>query len=149
MATLDAVTAETIRGADKIKLIAAKTGIPKGTLYRYGLPVETTGLDIPIRKLVPIMKAAGNYAILRRLAADCGYLLVREPRTPRNRMDSVQLIGKLQKCASEAVQKTVEFFEKPRVAAMSAAASALDDTACTAIGLKKTVLRSNQLELAF
>jgi hypothetical protein len=95
--------------------------LTRSALYRYGLPVETTGLDIPMRKLAPIMKAAGDYRLLRKLAAECGYLLVREPKTPRTRLDSVQLVGLLQKCASDAVQKTLEFFEKPRVAAMTAA----------------------------
>ena len=84
MRGLDLAAYETLHRSRKtVEQISTETGLNKSSLYRYGLPPESNGLDIPTRKLVPIMRSAGNYTILKTLAAACGFLLVRVPRSAR------------------------------------------------------------------
>lgn len=147
MNSLDAVISETLHGDGKINKIAEKTGMSKSTLYRYGLPPQTTGLDIPLRKLAPILCAIGDYRILHKIAAECGFLCVREPRVGSLRRDREELIGELQKNAADAVLNTIKFFDKPHNVNYDASVDALNATQRSAVGIKRVVQRRGQLEL--
>lgn len=150
MRGIDKAAFETLhRSNKKIDEISTETGINKASLYRYGMPLAQNGLDIPIRKLSPIMQAAHNYRILHVLAAENGFLVVREPKAPGCKADENILISRLQQSAAEAVGKTIQFFEKPSVTYMEAAEDALNASAGVAMGLKKLIQRRGQLEMRF
>lgn len=150
MQGFDLAAWETLHGGRKsIDDISRETGINKSSLYRYGLPKAASGLDIPARKLAPVMKAAGNYKMLHIVAASCGFLCVRPPKVPKDRADETVLISQLQKSTADAVVKVMEFFEKQTVGTMNDSTAALEGAASIAIGLKRMILRRGQLELAF
>jgi len=149
MNSLDAVISETLHGEGKINKISEKTGMSKSTLYRYGLPPQTSGLDIPLRKLAPILRAAGDYRILHKIAAECGFLCVREPRVACLRRDREELIGELQKNAANAVLCAIVFFDRPGNSTFQNSIEALDNTQRSAVGVKRVVQRRGQLELNF
>lgn len=149
MRGMDAAAYETLhRGRKTIEEISTQTGISKSSLYRYGLPVESSGLDIPLRKLVPIMKAAGNYSILKILNTSCGFLPVRVPRAARCKLDDEKMVSRYQRTCNDAVNRLLQFLEKPTVNTHNALNIALDDVASQSMGIKKRAATWQQTELA-
>ena len=67
---------KTILGNDVEKL-AAKLGLAASTLYRWGNPNEESWP--PVSRLLPLMKAAADYRILRWLSRQAGLALVKLP----------------------------------------------------------------------
>jgi hypothetical protein len=145
MNTLDRVIAETLHGTGKIEMISRKTGLTKSALYRYGLPPATSGLDIPLRKVASIVRAAGDYRILHALAAECGFLCFQPPRVG---CSGAQSAADFQRSAAEAVVRCLEYFEKPTLTLARAATASLDMALRTAAALKRALLRRGQNELA-
>lgn len=135
------------RSCKTVDAIALDTGIKTGTLYRYGLAPETSGLDIPMRKLVPIMRASGYFGILRVMAAACGFLLVKLPRIARNRTDETELVGSYQRICHAAVEKLLQFFSLPNLQNCDGAALALRNVAECSYGIEKRVRKHLQTEL--
>lgn len=137
------------RSCKAVEGIALETGIKTGTLYRYGLAPETSGLDIPMRKLVPIMRASGHFGILRVMAAACGFLLVKLPRVARNRDDESELVGVYQRVCHVAVEKLLQFFDLPNLQNCGVASDALKSVAECSYGIDKRIRRHFQTELDF
>lgn len=67
-------------GGTPAKVVAAEAGIKYNYLARMVLPGQS-GCNFPAHLLAPVMRAAGNYAPLRVLAKDCGFLVVEPPPT--------------------------------------------------------------------
>ena len=148
MRGFDLAAYETLhRSSKNIEQISTETGFNKSSLYRYGLPIESSGLDIPLRKLTPIMKAAGNYSILKTLAGANGYLLVRAPRAARNKLDDDRMVNAYQKNCNTAVHKLLIFLERPTTKTHRALSEALDTVAADSIGIKKRAAAWHQTEL--
>lgn len=130
-----------------VDAIATQTGIEKGTLYRYALPDDQSGLDIPMSKLIPIMNASKVYDLLRIMAVSCGFLAVRIPRTARSKRDESEIVHFYQKVCNEAVSKLLDFFENPSEQLLRAAVDALQDVAAESIAVQKNVEHHHQTDL--
>lgn len=148
---MDRLTRElhrTIHGQKQtIDQLAQATGFKAATLYRYGLPPETSGLDLPLRKAVPIMKAANYYGVLKAMADLCGFLLVRPPRARRNQQDEDELVHDYQAQCHATVSALLEFFKAPNVQLCRAAMETLRQTAIASIGIEKRLKTHGQTEL--
>jgi hypothetical protein len=150
MTSLDQAKYDTIHRSKKpVKRIAEDTGIKEGTLYVYGLPAEANGRDIPLAKLLPIMKAAGNYAILKSLNNACGFLMVRIPRAAANKLDEARMVSDYQKLCADTVASLVQYLEHPDKKNCEAVISNLRMVMAESAGLEKRMRTHHQLELGF
>lgn len=132
-----------------IDTVATETGITKSTLYRYALPTDQSGLDIPLEKLVPIMNSAKHYEILKIVAASCGFIPIKVPRAAYSKRDESEIVHHYQNVCSEAVAKLLKFFEKPSQKNCDAAVEALQTVAGESVAVKKRVQRHSQHEFKF
>lgn len=148
MNDLDTAVWRTVHsGKDSVERIAEATGINRNTLYRYGLPIGANGLDIPLTKLIPIMRAAKRFDILKVVASQCGWLLVRVPRVPRSRRDQDVIVSGFQKVCAMVGQRLIEFFDRPSREAQKQACDGLMACVAEAIGIEKRIRNFYQLEL--
>lgn len=149
MTSLDNARYRTInRNKKPVKQIALETGIREGTLYAYGLPLETTGgRDIPLSKLVPLMKATNCYDILRVISQACGFLMVRVPRAAQNKQDDNRLVNDYQRLCSECVAELIRFLEHPTKTNCINTHNLLQDVMAASAGIQKRVKSHFQTEL--
>lgn len=54
--------------------LAEGTGISSSYLYRAALPTDESGVKFPIEYLIPLMKSAKDFRILKHIAAQCGFV---------------------------------------------------------------------------
>jgi len=145
---LDEATYKTIHRSKKnVKTIALETGIKAGTLYVYGMPSESNGRDIPLSKLIPIMKIANRYDILKVLNSACGFLMVRVPRSARNKKDESAMISDYQKLCAETVNALIRYMDNPTRNNCKNVLHYLQEVMSESAGIEKRVRAHNQLEL--
>lgn len=137
------------RSKGSVDSIACQTGINKNTLYRYALPADQSGLDIPLTKLVPLMNASQTFDILRIMALSCGFLLVKVPRSAQTRMDESEIVGNYQKVCHTAVEKLMAFFHLPTKVTLQGAIEGLNEAAAESIAIKKRCEKHQQREFDF
>ena len=58
----------------KVIELAEGTGISSSYLYRAALPTDESGVKFPIEYLIPLMKSAKDFRILKHIAAQCGFV---------------------------------------------------------------------------
>jgi len=68
----NAIQQTILRNQKTVDHIADEIGRSSNSVYKYGIEGEA-GSDMPISLLIPIMKAADNYSILKYIAHICGY----------------------------------------------------------------------------
>lgn len=149
MRKIDYEIYKTIHFKGRLKKIADENGIKESTLYRYALPIENNGLNIPISKLAGIMKSAGYYGILHFVAAQCQRLVVLVPRVPRSRMDENELVQHYQQTCNTATSQLIEFFKHPTKSCFNAVCQSLMDVAAESFSIQKRIENYHQLELSF
>lgn len=104
---------ETIhRNKKTIGQIADEMGVSSNTLYRYCLEGES-GADLPLRRLIPLMKSTKNYKILKYIATVCGFILVRPPKAGLLPKDEYDLTSEYQDVTLKACKAMNDFFKKP------------------------------------
>ncbi len=149
MRKMDHEIHKTIHFKGKFKQIADDNNIKESTLYRYGLPIENNGLNIPLSKLPGIMKSAGYYGILHYIAAQCNRLVVHVPRTPRCKMDEGEIVQHYQQTCNYAMAKLIDFFKAPTKSMFDAVRQALTEVASESFSIKKQIENYSQLEFSF
>jgi len=77
-------------------------------LKRAGLDGES-GAGFNLRKLVPLMKAQGDFTIIEHLAHRCGFLLITIPRGGKSKQSRVTSIAEYQKLTAVAVDALVKY----------------------------------------
>lgn len=104
---------ETIhRNKKNIKQIAEEMAVSENSLYRYCL-LDDSGADMPLKRLIPLMKTTKNYSILRHLAKVCGFVVVKVPRMAATKRDDMALVADYQQTTAAAVKKLMDFFDDP------------------------------------
>lgn len=104
---------ETIhRGEHSVEEIAALMGVKAVSLYRYGID-SVAGSEMPLSRLIPLMRATNNYSILHRIANLCGFILVKVPRFRNRKMDEIDLIDGYQGTTVRALGCMKKFLETP------------------------------------
>jgi len=115
-------------------------------LKRAGLDGES-GAGFNLRKLIPLMKAQGDYRILEFLSYRCGMILIPIPKSGRGKKDRITSVAEYQKITAEAVQALVNFIEK------GATQSEVEDILHRALKgtaeMIEDVKSGNQIELEF
>lgn len=149
MRKMDHEIHKTIHFKGKFKRIADENDINKSTLYRYGLPIENNGLNIPLAKLAGIMKSAGYYGILHFIAAQCNRLVVHVPRAPRSKMDESEIVQHYQHTCNTASSQLLDFFRNPTKSMYDAVRQALNDVASKSFSIQKRIQNYHQLEFSF
>lgn len=82
MKSLGQIAWETIHRTDKsVETLADEIGCSASLIYKAANPNEP--VDIKLSWLIPLMRATGNYSILKHLAYRCGYVAIRIPRARR------------------------------------------------------------------
>lgn len=77
------------------------------SMKRAGLDGES-GAGFNLRKLVPLMKAQGDYTILEHLAHRCGFILIPVPRGGRPKRERIASVAEYQTLAAAAVNVLVK-----------------------------------------
>lgn len=95
-----------------IEQIADEMGIDVMSLYKYGLP-EPSGSNIPLKRLVPLMKTTNDFSILEHLAKLCEFIIIKVPRFKASKGDSNEIVSSYQKASADAVNDMITFFKHP------------------------------------
>jgi len=147
MNSLKEILYQTIhRSRATVPELADILGVSPNYLYKMGLPTDN-GARFPLELLLPLMRATGNYAVLRHLADRSGFLLVKIPRVPRNRQETNQMIAGYQALTTEAIRLLIGYFQEPTREKKRNLLEILNKVAAGSIGIKKRVEQGNQLEL--
>ena len=100
------------RNKKTVYQIADEIGLSSNSLYKWALEGKS-GTNLPLKWLVPLMKAAGDYSILKYIAALCGFILVKIPRIAISKKDAFELREEYQEVTSKAQSSLKNFFDKP------------------------------------
>jgi hypothetical protein len=100
------------RNKKPIAEIAELMGVSQPSLYRYGLENES-GAEMPLSRLIPLMRATSNYSILERIAYLCGFILVKMPRFRARKMDEIDMIDGYQGTTVRALASMKKFLDTP------------------------------------
>jgi len=149
MRKMDEEIYRTIHRPGRFKKIAEENSIKESTLYRYGLPIENNGLNIPLAKLAGIMKSAAYYGILHFIAAQCRRIVVPVPRAPRNKLDESEMVQHYQRSCNTAISQLIDFFKSPSKTRYDSASKALTDVASESFSIQKSLRNTDQLEFSF
>lgn len=102
---------ETVHKNQKsVEQIADETGISSSYLYRSVLPSDKSGARFPLDYLIPVMKAADNYSVLKHLASLCGYALLGLPRDLNNTANKSRVLNDFQQATITAASRLLAFF---------------------------------------
>jgi len=105
---------ETIhRNRKSVAQLADETSISSSYLYRSALPTDESGVRFPLDYLIPLMKATGNYSVLKHIANLCGFVLVALPKIKVNKKEKNAFISEYQESTVNAAKKLIGFFNEP------------------------------------
>jgi hypothetical protein len=86
-------------------------GYSASSLKRAGLDGES-GAGLNIRKLIPLMKAQGDYTILEHLAHHCGFILTPFPRGGKSKKERISSVSEYQVLVTAATNVLVKFINQ-------------------------------------
>lgn len=72
-----------------------------------------SGVNFPLKWLIPLMKATKNYSVLHRIANLCGFLLVRLPRGAAKFKKMDRQVNDYQKEFTTVISSLFEFINNP------------------------------------
>lgn len=127
--------------------LADEIGISYSYLCRAGLPTDESGVKFPTEYLVPLMKSAGDYSLLRHLAKLSGFLLIKPPRGFHTKMDESEAVTNYNTLCAVASNLMIEFFRSPSPEKMDAAVTSLHNVMEASASLQKQIINHNQTEL--
>ena len=112
-ATIKSILYSTIHRYNKtIDQLADELGISSNTLYRNCLEGES-GSEMPMSRLVPLMKATKNYDLLKHIAHLCGFIVVKIPRVAFTKKEEIDVVDEYQNATCNSVTLLKDFFNKP------------------------------------
>lgn len=113
MKDLISVLYETVRSAEKtVEELADEIGISSNYLYRSTTPGDS-GVNFPIKNLVPLMISTKNFSILFHLAHRCGFLIIKPPDIKNSKPTKIN--SRFQKQYLTLIDKINDFIEKPEL----------------------------------
>jgi hypothetical protein len=127
--------------------LADETGISYSYLCRAGLPMDESGVRFPVDYLVPLMKSANDYSVLKHIAALCGFLCIRTPRGFADKRDEMDAVNHYNALCAEAGKRLMDFFRAPSQANLEAVDTALQEVMQYAASLQRRIKNHNQMEL--
>lgn len=109
----------------------------------------TEELPFPIELALKAMKIKKNYNLLKYIAMDCGFALVKLPKPANSKKDENDIAADYQKAVSEAVTAVLRFFEQPTAENHAIVSKKLLDATSEGLSVKKYCDKKadNQLEL--
>jgi len=109
----------------------------------------TEELPFPLELALKAMKIKKNYSLLKYMAMDCGFALVKLPKPAKSKKDENDVAADYQKAVSEAVTAVLRFFEQPTEETHSVVSKKLLDATSEGLSVKKYCDKKadNQLEL--
>ncbi|OGV08675.1 MAG: hypothetical protein A2499_04895 [Stygiobacter sp. RIFOXYC12_FULL_38_8] len=108
----NAIQQTILRNQKTVDHIADEIGRSSNSVYKYGIEGEA-GSDMPISLLIPIMKAADNYSILKYIAHICGYILIKTPTAKKTKKDEIELVDEYQTATVNSLKILKDFLMKP------------------------------------
>jgi len=72
-----------------------------------------SGVNFPIKWLIPLMKITKNYNVLHRIANICGFLLVKVPKGVAKFKDTDRQVNEYQKHFAESISALLDFINNP------------------------------------
>jgi len=104
---------ETIhRNSKNIKILADELGISENLLYKYGYDGDN-GTDLPLGRLIPLMKVTENYTILQHIAHLCGFVCVKLPKFKAVKGETFEIINGYQESTTKCIREMKKFFDQP------------------------------------
>jgi len=102
------------RSKKNINEIAEDLSLSDNQLYRYCYNEEDSShADLPLRRLLPLIKTTGNFAILDYLENRLGRVAIKIPSLSASRFDEDEMMEKYHGQTIEAVQALRAFFKNP------------------------------------
>lgn len=98
------------RNNKSIDQIADEIGVSANSIYRYCLEGES-GSEMPLSRLVPLMKATKNFELLTHIARICGFLVVKIPKVSANKGTEIDLVDNYQDATTKACRSLKSFFK--------------------------------------
>lgn len=114
------------RNRKSIDQIADEIGISSSSLYRYGLEGES-GSEMPLSRLIPLMKSTNNFNLLKHIASLSGFVCVKIPRVSIKKKDHIDLIDEYQQVTIQSVKLLKEFFSNPTLDTFNQAKESLNN----------------------
>lgn len=105
-------------------------------------------LPFPIELAVPAMKLKKNYNLLKFIAQECGFAVVKFPRPVTKKGDEVDMVSGYQKLGSQAIDAVMTFFADPSGDNYIAACNLLREVACESISIEKYVEKKFDRQLS-
>lgn len=100
------------RNKKTVYMIADEIGVSSNLLYRWAIEGKS-GADLPLKRLVALMKATNNYSILKYIALLCGFICVKIPRVAIYKKDTLDLREEYQEVTTKAQSALKKFFDNP------------------------------------
>jgi hypothetical protein len=135
------------RNAKSAEQLADEIGISYSYLCCAGLPLDESGVKFPLENIIPLMKAAGDYSVLKHINQLCGFLMVRAPRGFRSKIDEVLAVNEYNALCSAASKLLMEFFHEPSPAKLEDTNAALQAVMECSASLQKRIKDFNQMEM--
>jgi hypothetical protein len=127
--------------------IADEIGISYSYLCRTGLPMDESGVRFPVELLVPLMKAAHDYSVLKHIATLTGHLIVKLPRAFVDRSDENDAVSTYNQLCATASKHLTLFFKKPTPENLRLTQDAIEKVLEYSVALSHRVASYNQMEL--
>ena len=125
--------------------------INKSYSYLCRIASPTEELPTPIEVVLPAMKIRKNYGLLKLLAWECGFALVKLPRPAKSKKEEMKMTQEYQKACNDAVGALIEFLEEPTDENHQKVEEAVIQATREGLAVKKYCDKkaSKQLELPF
>jgi len=81
--------------------------------YLCRISSTTEELPFPLEIALPAMKLKKNYNLLRFMALECGFALVKVPKPVRTRGEETEMVSHYQTLAAETVRELLNFLANP------------------------------------
>jgi hypothetical protein len=109
----------------------------------------TEELPFPVELAVPAMKIKKNYGLLKTMAWECGFALIKLPRAGKSRKEETQMAADYQKACSNAINAVIHFFEEPTEENHAKVEKSIIEATSEGLAVKKYADKkaSKQLEL--
>lgn len=126
--------------------IADEIGISYSYLCRTGLPADESGVRFPLELLIPLMKSAHDYSILKHLATLTGHLVVKVPRAFSDKSDELDAVNTYNELCAAASKYLMDFFKAPNAENLNRTQNAIWSVMEYSAALHKRVKTYNQME---
>lgn len=115
------------RSDSDIDEIADEMGVSANLLYRWCMDEDTTSFSpMPSNRILSLMKASGNEAVLDFLNRAAGRISFRVPKATLSKLDEGEMVEEYQTSTINAVKLFRDYITKPTTGNYSALKDALD-----------------------